>query len=267
MASAALVSEDSAPEAAGGDLRFFALVATSMALIVVVAFSFQVSMGRSTFASPVRVHVHAIAFMGWVTIFLTQSWLAARGSLALHRRLGRIGAGWVILMLGAASWVVEVMTRRATWPFFFRPQQMLVGDPLSLLVFTGLTWWAVTMRRRTDWHARLHIGGMSTLMGPAFGRLIPMPLLVPYAFETSVLLGLIFPVVGMMHDLRHGGTIHRAWWVGAGAVVLVVLLTDLIAYSAVGDALYHRVTAGSPGAGVPGLAFPAPPSGPLLTGR
>lgn len=267
MTTAAFAPEYPAALSQPRELRFFAIVATIMALIVLTAFSVQVSMGRSTFASPVRVHVHAIAFMGWVSIFLIQSWFAARGSLAVHRRLGWFAAGWVILMLCAASWVVIAMTRRGTWPFFFKPQQLLVGDPLMLLCFAGLTWWAVSLRRQTDWHARLHISAMTALMGPAFGRLIPMPLLVPYAFEISNLLALMFPVAGMVHDLRRRGSIHPAWVIGFGTVAIALLLVDLIAYSLAGDAFYRVVTAGSPGAAVPGLAYPPPPSGPLLTGR
>jgi hypothetical protein len=238
-----------------------------MAVLVVTAFSVQLSMGRSTFASPLRVHVHAISFMGWVAIFLTQSWLAATGRTALHRRLGWIGASWVVLMLGAASWVILGMLRRGTVPFFFMPQQFMIGDPLMLVCFATLTWWAVKMRHRTDWHARLHIGAMTALMGPAFGRLIPMPLLTPYAFEISNLLGLVFPIAGMVHDWRHRGSIHRGWLVGAGATVGTVILIDLLAYSPVGDALYARMTEGTPGAAVAPLGFPPPPAGPLITGR
>ena len=247
--------------------RFFAITATVMALVVVAGFSLQVSLGRSTFASPLRVHVHALAFMGWVAIFLTQSWFATRGSLALHRRLGWIGTGWVVLMLGAASWVVVEMMRRGTVPFFFTPQQLLVGDPLSLLCFAGLTWSAVALRRRTDWHARLHICAMAAIIPPAFGRMIPMPLLVPYAFEVSILLGLMFPIAGMIRDRRRRGSVHRAWFAGTGAIIATLALTDLIAYSPLGGAFYQAVVAGSPGAAVPGLAYPPPPSGPLLTGR
>ncbi len=41
-----------------------------------------------------------------------------------------------------------------------------------------------------------------------------------------------------------------------------VVLTETITYSPIGDGLYRAVTAGTPGAAVAPLAFPAPPSGP-----
>src|SRR6476619_1022020 len=74
-------------------------LAIAMALTVVAGFSFQLAMGRSTFGSPLRVHVHAVLFMGWVAILLVQTTFAARQSLALHRRLGWVGAGWVAAMI------------------------------------------------------------------------------------------------------------------------------------------------------------------------
>jgi len=46
-----------------------------------------------------------------------------------------------------------------------------------------------------------------------------------------------------------------------------LLLTMAIGRSVVGEAIYHGVTAGYPGAAVPGLAYPPPPAGPLITGR
>ena len=267
MATLVVPNEPAARVVPPRELGFFAITATVMALVVVAGFSLQFAMGRSTFASPLRVHVHAFAFMGWVAIFLTQSWFAAHGSMALHRRLGWVGAGWVVLMLAAATWVIVSMMRRGTVPFFFTPQQLLAGDPLSLICFAGLTWWAVTLRRQTEWHARLHICAMAAIIAPAFGRIIPMPLLIPYAFEISVLLGLMFPIAGMIHDMRRRGSIHRAWWAGSGAILATLILTDLIAYSPVGGALYQAVVAGSPGESVPGLAYPPPPSSPLITGR
>ena len=62
---------------------------------MVAGFSLQLAMGRSTFAAPLRVHVHAVLFMGWVAIMLTQSQLAMRGPLALHRRRsGAVHRAW-----------------------------------------------------------------------------------------------------------------------------------------------------------------------------
>ena len=247
--------------------RFALKMAIAMALTVVLGFSTQLAMGRSTFASPLRVHLHAVVFMGWVAIFVTQSFMATRGPLALHRKLGWLATGWVGLMIAMGFMVTVAMVRNGTVPFFFMPQQFLIADPLTVLAFAGLTAAAIVNRKRTDWHARLHICGMAVIIAPAFGRLLPMPLLSPYAFEAAGAATLIFPLAGMIRDKRKLGRVHPAWLIGAATIIGTILLFDLIAYSPLGDTLYHLATAGSPGAAVPGLEFAEPPAGGLITGR
>jgi hypothetical protein len=224
-------------------------------------------MGRSTFASPPLVHAHAIVFMGWITLYLLQNIFVNTDNMALHRRLGWIGAGWVGLMIVLGCAVTAAMVRRGQVPFFFRPQQFLVFDPLTLFTFAGLTAAAVAMRRRTDWHRRLHYCGTALLMGPAFGRLLPMPMIAPWAFEATFAATMIFPLVGVIADRRRSGRVHPAWRWGIAAMIGSLLLTEAITYSALGGIVYRGVTAGSPGASVAPLAFPPPPAGPLVTGR
>ena len=122
-------------------------------------------MGRSSFGAPPLIHAHAIAFMGWVVIYLTQNVLVASGNVALHRRLGWLAAGWVVLMLVLGCAVTAFDIRVGRVPFFFRPVQFLVFDPLTLFAFAGLTYAAIALRRRTDWHRRLHFSGMAMMIG------------------------------------------------------------------------------------------------------
>jgi hypothetical protein len=163
--------------------------------------------------------------------------------------------------------VTLAMLRRGQVPFFFRPLQFLVFDPMTLFTFAGLTLAAVAMRRQTYWHRRLHFCGMSLLLGPAFGRLLPLPLLQPWAWEAAFAATLLFPAAGMVADLRRSGQVHPAWRYGVGAMLAGFVLTEAITYSPVGTALYRLVTAGSPGAAVPPLDFAPPPTGALVTGR
>nr|WP_310524138.1 hypothetical protein [Polymorphobacter sp.] len=249
------------------DNHFFMGAAITMALLVVAGFSTQLAMGRSSFASPPLVHAHAIVFMGWVALYVAQTAFATRGNTRLHRRLGWIGAGWVVLMLVFGCAVTIAIARRGQVPFFFRPQQFLVFDPLTLFAFAGLTAAAITLRRQTGWHRRLHFCGMALLLGPAFGRLLPMPLLAPWAFEAVFVATLLFPAAGVLADLRRSGRVHPAWGWGIGVMATTLLLTEAITYSPVGYTIYRTVTAGSPGAAIDPLAFPPPPSGPRRTGR
>ena len=78
---------------------------------------------------------------------------------------------------------------------------------------------------------------------------------------------MVFPVVGMVSDVRRSGHVHPAWRWGIGAMLFAFVLTEAVTYSPVGTALYRAVTAGSRGGSVPALAFAPKPDGPLMTGR
>jgi hypothetical protein len=265
MASLAESTRVSSPSS---DDRFFVRASVIMAIIIVAGFSTQYLMGRSTFAAPPLVHAHAFIFTGWVAIYLTQNLLIGSGRLDIHRKLGWIAAGWIFPMVLLGCLVTLAMVRRGQVPFFFRPLQFFVFDPVLIFTFAGLTIAAITYRGQTDWHRRLHFCAMSLLLGPAFGRLLPMPLLQPWAYEAIFAATLIFPIIGVVSDLRRSGRVHPAWRYGIGVMLASFVLTEAITYSPVGTALYRIVTAGSPGASVPALEFGTPPPmGGPVTGR
>jgi hypothetical protein len=252
---------------AAGDERFFLRAAIVMTVTVVAGFSMQLAMGRSTFLSPPLVHAHAITFMGWVAIYLLQNIFVATDRMSLHRRLGWVAAGWMVAMVVLGCLVTAAMVRRGQVPFFFRPLQVLVFDPVTVFAFVGLTSAAIVLRRRTEWHRRLHYCGMSTLIMPGVARLLPLPLLQPWAWESAFAVTLIFPAVGIWADVRRNGRVHPAWQWGLGAMFAAFFLVEAVTYSPVGAALYRAVTAGSPGAAVAPHHYAPPPTGPLITGR
>jgi hypothetical protein len=250
-----------------GNERFFLGAAIAMTIVIVAGFSTQLAAGRSTFYSPPLVHAHAIVFMGWIMIYLAQNFLVATDRMAIHRRLGWLAAGWMVPMIVLGFGVTLAMVRRGQVPFFFRPLHFLVFDPLTLLTFVGLTGTAIVLRHRTEWHRRLHLCGMAMLMGPGFGRLLPMPLMQPWAWELSFAAGLVFPIAGMIADVRRTGRVHPAYRWGILTMLSAFVLIEAITYSGAGQALYRTVTADSPGAAAPPLEFAQPPVDGLMTGR
>lgn len=229
-----------------------------MAVVQVSGFVVQLAMGRSHFDAPLIVHMHAIAAMGWVAIFTLQAWFAAGGAKGLHRTLGVIALVWALafVALGVLVTLNAAQTQRV--PFFFQPQHFLIANPATAIGFLALVLAAVALRR-TDWHPRLHIGAFVLVMGPSFGRLLPMPLLTPYAFEIAVVAPLVFILAGAIYDFRSRGRIHPAWLVTVLVIALVVGGARLIAFSPLGASIYALATAGGPAAGLDGLAFPPPP--------
>lgn len=255
------------PRVIARDDRFFLVSAIVMALVIVAGFSTHLAMGRSSFSAPPVVHAHAVVFMGWVGIYVLQTVFATTGSIVLHRRLGWIGAGWIVAMVALGIGITVMNVRRGHAPFFFEPLYFLVMNPLSILTFAGLTVAAIVRRHQTAWHRRLHFCGMAILLGPGFGRLLPMPLLIPYAGYAPFVALMLFPLAGMIADQRRTGSVHPAWWWGAGTIVVMQALIVAITYSPLGLALYDAVVAGAPGATIAPLDFPPPPGGPLITGR
>ena len=239
--------------------RFWLAIATAMVLVILAGFGMQFLAGRSSLAARPLVHIHGILFMGWVAIFAVQAWAATSGPITLHRRVGRLAMLWLPLLAIMGTWITIDVVQRGITPFFFQPQHFLIGNPLSLLVFLCLVGAALHLRRRTDWHMRLQISAMAALLGPGFGRLLPMPLMIPWSFEIAGLLALIFPAAGALRDWRRDGRVHPAWWWGMVAIAAVVPLAQVIATSPAGDAIYAAIVAGHPGATVPGMAYPAPP--------
>lgn len=248
--------------ASGHDNRFFLLSAIVMSLLAVAGFSFQLAMGRSSFSAPLLVHAHAVVFMGWLVLYILQNIFVTTGRIALHRSLGWIGAGWMVAMVVLGCVVTIAMVQRGQVPFFFQPQHFLIFDPMIMFAFAGLTVAAIMLRRRTDWHRRLHFCGFALLIGPGVARLLPNPLLQPFAFEAFFATSMIFPVIGAVADFRRSGRVHPAWYWGIAAMVGSLIVIEAVTYSPVGAAIYETITAGTPGATVPALEFPPPPGTP-----
>lgn len=236
--------------------RFWTISAGIMMAVLVLGFSVQLAMGRSTFAVPLFVHIHALVFFGWAALYLLQNLLVGMGNTALHKRLGWLSVVWIPTMVVMGLIVTVAIVRRGQTPFFFQPLYFLIMDPMTLFTFAGLAIAAIRLRRKTQWHRRLMFCGMSILLGPGIGRLIPLPLMIPYAGWAVFAFVILFPIAGIVRDLRRDGRVHPAWLWGLGSIVVMQIAIDLMAFSAPGQWLYTAVTQGSPGAAVAPLAFP-----------
>lgn len=243
------------------DRRFFFVLALAMAIVNVLGFGLQFAMGRSTFGAPALVHLHAAVFVTWVGFFVFQSWLVANNRIGQHKRLGWLGAAWAGLMVIVGISATVIMVREGRAPFFFLPGYFLVMNSLGVLMFAGLLWWAVARRRRTDWHRRLMICAMTAIMGPAFGRVLPAPLMIPWTAWGIFAAMLLFPLAGMIYDLRQRGRVHPAWVAGVAVLIAGQAAMDLVAISPLGAAIYTTITIGSPGATI--APFDYPPFPPL----
>lgn len=197
---------------------FFLAMAIGIAALVVSAFGLWFLSGVSSLESPWLVHVHAVSFMAWIALYMTQNIMVYRNAIARHRRIGMAGAA-----LGA--WMVFVGLVITPWtlaahrsPPFFTPSYFLAMDWANIVVFGALLAAALKLRRRTDWHRRLMLCATICVMAPACGRLLIMS---TGAFTTSSLIGMQLAVVAVAvaGDLTIRGRVHSAYFWGAGALV------------------------------------------------
>jgi hypothetical protein len=210
---------------------FFLIMAIAIAVTVVAGFALQLAAGRSTLASPWWVHVHGLTFLGWLGIYLRQNLLVWRGQTGSHRRFGRFAGayvGWMVLV-GIGATLLSVSSGRT--PPFFEPNVFLVMDLLTVAVFAGLTWAAVRMRARTDWHRRLMLCGAIQVMTPGVGRLLPLPLLGTWIIWTIWAVILVYAAVAVTYDLVTRGKVHPAYLWGFGAITLAVALMRPLAFT------------------------------------
>jgi hypothetical protein len=159
------------------DRRLFVGAAIGTLVVVFAGFArtYFLKFLYHTPALPWLVHLHGAVMTSWFLLFFAQTLFIARNRADLHRRLGKVGAVLVVVMvvLGlivvASAAVREVHAHAKDAPFFL----MLLGvDPFFLLVFAALTASGVAMRKRGDLHKRLMLLGTISLTPFAIGRLL-----------------------------------------------------------------------------------------------
>jgi len=228
-----------------GDQPFFVRFAIFMLLFVVVAFAQWSARGFVDISAvPVWVHLHGLAMLAWFSLFAVQNLLAANGNLALHRRLGWLGLVLLAVLAPLGSFTAVKAIELHRIPPFFTNGYFLalgtVGWPIVIALVAG----AIRMRKQTEWHRRLMLSAFVLLLEPAFGRLLPMPLLGaagPWA-EFALQLGVLG--IAMQHDRSRHGRVHPALWWGAGALLAmhigIHLLSGLPQWVAMAEAIAAR---------------------------
>lgn len=213
------------------DQRFFTRMAIGMAAFITFAFAQWALRGFvSPTTVPVWVHVHGVAMLSWLALLITQNLLAGTGNITLHRKLGLAGLALVLSIAGLAMFTGRMAVELHRVPPFYTNAYFLALTNVEALAFTLVVLAGIAMRRQTQWHRRLILGATIIAMGPAFGRLIPAPLLGP-VLSALTALALQFAVLAIIarHDIHETGTIHPATRVLA--LVLLLLSATIHALS------------------------------------
>lgn len=223
---------------------FFVRLAWILAAIIVIGFAQNAALGRVDIpAVPIWVHLHGLLMLAWLALFVTQNRLAASGNLALHRRLGWTGAFLVCAIVGVACFTSVMSLALHRYPPFFSAPFFLSLAMIGTLAFGGLVFAGISNRRDTEAHRRLIMGGTIVILEPAFGRLLPAPLLGGELLEwitMAIQLGFVGAIA--WHDRRTLGRIHPATFSVGLVVVLAHVIISMAARSGPVIALAARIT-------------------------
>lgn len=222
---------------------FFVRLAWILSAIIVVGFAQHAALGRVDIPKiPVWVHLHGLLMLSWLGLFITQNRLAASGNLAVHRKLGWLGAFLVCAIVGVACFAGVMSLALHRFPPFFTAPYFLALTLTDTMAFGGLVLAGITNRRDTEIHRRLIMGGTIVILEPAFGRLLPAPLIGGELTEW-IIMGIQLAVVGAiaLNDRKTLGRVHPATFSVALVIALSHVLITLASQSAPVIALAHRI--------------------------
>lgn len=185
---------------------------------------------------------HGLVATAWMALFVTQASLIALQRVALHRRLGVVGA-----FVAAAMFIISELTavdalRRGVGPFGVDPRVWSSFTMIGAASFAALVTAAIVLRSRPQAHKRLMLLATIGLLNPAIGRLTG-----PLATDFSSFIVLIsaptdaFVIAVVLYDIWTLRSVHPATIWGGLTIVLVpfvLLIGGTPIWLAFADKLY-----------------------------
>lgn len=226
-------------DSAGGRDRFFVFLAGILLLLVLLGFSRSFYLRASFLADqpalPVHLVVHGAILTLWFAVAFIQPLLVAMGNVSMHRLVGLAGGGIALSVVAATMHVLFLAASRPPTeglPMEARPV-VIIGNAVSLLIFSVLVATAIGLRRDGSSHKRLMLLASIALITQAIARLPGIPPLSP-----MIAVGQLALVAAMfVHDRIAIRRIHRATLFGTLFVVVASIAGGAIGASPAGKAL------------------------------
>jgi hypothetical protein len=215
---------------------FFFWMTLAMAFFVFGGFgmhSFVPALTGAFPPAPPIVHLHAVVFVSWMILLVTQSALVSAGNVKLHRSLGMWGIAHAtaIMMLGLS---LQLIATRGAMLKGFAPGTD--GLYLGLCAFAGFTTMftlAIRNRQRPEIHKRMILFAMLPVLPPGVNRfwsealgLAPIPVVPLYATLWAMAAAIL------LHEWRRTGRISRYSLFGAGWIVVEGVMHKVVVHSA-----------------------------------
>ncbi|HEV7692438.1 MAG TPA: hypothetical protein VGO52_16490 [Hyphomonadaceae bacterium] len=238
---------------------FYIRMAVAFLVIALIGFSmsYWVPLATGQFKGGPLVHIHGLAYVGWLVLLLTQSILASRGEMRNHRAWGVAGVSLAtaMVLLGEAV-MLHALTNGLATGGGDRVRAFAFMTGTLPLVFGGMVTAAILNVSKPETHKRLILIATICILQAATDRLVAL-LIRPFAAMYASSLGLAVPgpdapptpeflaavwfvpviifnggtvltdllmVAGIVHDKRTTGRIHPAWLIGGGILVAYQIL-------------------------------------------
>jgi uncharacterized membrane protein YozB (DUF420 family) len=211
------------------DQSFWQKMMIGLALFIVFGFAQFAGRGFVDVGRvPLYVHFHGALMLCWLGLSVVQATLIQRSNLALHRRLGWLGVALAAGVVITGSFVGLMAIQTGRQPPFFTPPFFLALTQIGILFFAAIFALAVARRKQTEWHRRLMLSALIMILEPALGRVLPMPLMIPWS-EWAVLaiqLG-VFGIIAR-HDRKVLGYVHPATLTGMAIVTAAHVVVETV---------------------------------------
>ncbi len=203
----------------------FALVLSALIVLGFAQFSARGFVDWRTV--PGIFHVHALAMLCWLGVFITQNVAVGRGNMKLHRTLGWMSIALVIVVVALGCRMGIVALRAGMIPPYFTPGFFLALTQVSALAFGGTVFAAIVRRHETEYHRRLMLGAVVLIAEPAIDRLLPMPLMGNWGHWAGLGVQIAILMVLALHDRKVLGRIHPATLSSTGIIAIAHVLVTV----------------------------------------
>jgi len=209
---------------------FFVALAWFYAVVAVVGFAPNL---HEHFSGAYEIHpvawIHGAIMTTWLALLITQTTLAASGSVRQHRKLGLLSlalaplVGLSMIIASRRQLLAEVL------PVEHFQYDLLFLEVVELVLFVVFFTWAFLARRRPDSHKRYMIFATAILLQAAVDRMwwfLPGASLSHHWGQDVYVYALLLPLFAF--DFVSLGRIHRATLTGTAMLITGHVLANVV---------------------------------------
>lgn len=180
--------------------------------------------GKADYVAPLVLHVHAVAFVGWLLLLTSQVLLIRWGKTATHRLIGPLGA-LLIPVMALSGFFAEVYSQRFYLMHPPNSQAFFIVPIYYVIAFPAFATAAILARRDSSAHKRLILLATTIIIGAAYARWWGEPLtaqvgddfwgMIVNSFTGTHLILL----AALTFDYTTRGRIHRVYLIGIPVIL------------------------------------------------